>query len=720
MVFAADLDRPSDGGLCGTGNYELFLVNLDQAWPIPAQNWIRLTETPKCDENGVGRNVQNWWPSWSPDGTRVAFMSNLDETWRIYVIEVFLFDESSSPLELDASYRLTQTTNVTESEPAWSPDGRNIAYVGGCGADQNIFLARVFQSNPQLTCADLLATDGDDIDDRALVLDLGSDREPSWSPRGDFIAYTSYSEWYESFDEGYFVPNIHIKAVNDGKLNFRTTSGVPTANLTGTSNGAVPQNAYHTAPSWSPYGNQIAFASTPTAGDGRRRMYILNVAITSIQDPNAQYDVQVSNYDNWSSAPRTNQKFFTGIKPIRVDWSQALECEAYIQGQGPFFGEGIIDPQTYRSSDPSFTRPCLELYKSLIFWAIYNETSEGAFQIPDYLKAALPPQLAQDPLFGDVYMSARLGINAVLDTEVRPVAAGRGDPINYFTQNYKGSIGNIFSTDPTNNNAVIANAQLPQWHVDHPTLVVPLWAGTCDPHPSVAIRQQLQNQGAILAENDASYYVLNTIDHISWFDDQIECFMNGSNGDDFYQDYMDMMPIIHAAIYDHLYDTRADPTNGAYNVRGANIGSICTEFNRQAGTCTTTVVLNLNIVTTVGTIMTVNQVTGDISQAVCAVDNDLKAYERQLDVFYYQGETPNNRRETTWYIASDGPSIHVHVFRSDGGQWVTRTYQQPSHRNYPPDADVRRRGGFITRLVGADLGSVEFQSSAYGTQRDCG
>ncbi len=74
-----------------------------------------------CDD---GRNVQNWWPVWSPDGTRVAFQSNVAGSWRIYVIEVFLFDNITDPaIALDdddidnlKKYRLTNTNDVTEVE----------------------------------------------------------------------------------------------------------------------------------------------------------------------------------------------------------------------------------------------------------------------------------------------------------------------------------------------------------------------------------------------------------------------------------------------------------------------------------------------------------------------------------------------------------------------------------------------------------------------------
>jgi|GEM_PF-3257108 len=635
------------------------------------------------------------------------------------------FDRDNSG-DGDNLLRLTTNPNeVTEYNPAWRPDGRLISYssIGsGCETLFPYLNIGIYQANAYSRI------DGCNTEANILVDDVGDATSHSWSPDGQMIAYTSNQRGPQQINLQH-VNRIQLGLISlqDHDTNPETASeytAVPDTeagaqiNLTFGPGNRLGLAANQHSPSWSPDGTRLAFTSNIIDFGFTTRVHILQFEPFSYST--SPIEVKLKNYWDWDSegAVRTAHGFWVRSSP---HWSHALVCQAYLQGADQFFGNNVVD-SSYRTSDPVATKPCLEIYESLIFWSIYNETSSNAFQIPDYLKAALPPQLAQDSLFGDVYLSARVAINAVLDVEVRPEDAGRGDPINYFTENYKGSIGNIFVEDPLNNDELIGNAQQPQWHVNNPTLVVPLWPVTCGgPHPSVAIRQQLQ--GATLPENSSAYYVLNTIEHVRWFDDQIECFMDGGNGDVFYQVYMDIMPIIHAALHDHLYNTRIDPTNGAYSVRGANIEYLCTEYHRQSRACLNLVELNLVMITTVGEITTVNQVTGGISEAVCTIangDNELKAYERQLDLFYYQGETPNNRRETPWYIATDGPSIHVHVFRSGGGEWVTRSYQQPSHRSYPANDPVRRFGGFITRLVGADLGSIEFQSLAYGTQRNCG
>ena len=54
----------------------------------------------------------------SPDGSRVAFMSNRDGNWEIYIVNA------------DGSGLTRLTTNeVRDGLPAWSPDGRWLAFV---------------------------------------------------------------------------------------------------------------------------------------------------------------------------------------------------------------------------------------------------------------------------------------------------------------------------------------------------------------------------------------------------------------------------------------------------------------------------------------------------------------------------------------------------------------------------------------------------------------
>ena len=59
----------------------------------------------------------DWEPSWSPDGSRIAYVSFQDNFEEIYVMNA---DGSGQT-------RLTNNTSI-ESSPFWSPDGARIAF----------------------------------------------------------------------------------------------------------------------------------------------------------------------------------------------------------------------------------------------------------------------------------------------------------------------------------------------------------------------------------------------------------------------------------------------------------------------------------------------------------------------------------------------------------------------------------------------------------------
>ena len=106
-------------------------------------------------------------PSWSPDGSRIAFRSTRDGNWRLYIVSVG-----------DQSVSRVAGVEPRVVGPAWSPDGAWIAYVGGVstatGWDLYVIPAVGDSSPVQLT-----------FDSAAVAL------RPSWSPDGSWIAFSS-------------------------------------------------------------------------------------------------------------------------------------------------------------------------------------------------------------------------------------------------------------------------------------------------------------------------------------------------------------------------------------------------------------------------------------------------------------------------------------------------------------------------------------------------
>lgn len=72
------------------------------------------------------------FPAWSPDGKQIAYMSNREGTWDIYIVGA-----DGSGLK-----RLTRSSS-SDGLPAWSPDGRGVAYLSHRDQSWGIYLQRV-------------------------------------------------------------------------------------------------------------------------------------------------------------------------------------------------------------------------------------------------------------------------------------------------------------------------------------------------------------------------------------------------------------------------------------------------------------------------------------------------------------------------------------------------------------------------------------------------
>jgi Tol biopolymer transport system component len=164
-------------------------------------------------------------PSWSPNGQRIAFSSDHDGDWQIYVANV---DGSGvTPLPGRPGWEL---------DPSWSPDGQRIVYT--------YFYIMRGEWKPEVW---LMNSDGSN---RTFVGVGSMLASPKWSPDGSRIL---------------FVYGV------DGKLDNLDvyTMGIDGSdwiNLT-------QQPGWNVYPSWSPDGRHIAFSSDR---DGDHEIYVMN------------------------------------------------------------------------------------------------------------------------------------------------------------------------------------------------------------------------------------------------------------------------------------------------------------------------------------------------------------------------------------------------------------------------------------------------------------
>jgi Tol biopolymer transport system component len=113
--------------------------------------------------NGAGTNTS---PAWSPDGTRIAFVSTRSGNAQIYLVNVN--DVRQTPLTF---------TTATEDCPAWSPDGAKIAFVSTRDGESHIYLMNADGSG-QARLSSTAATEDC----------------PVWSPDGTKIAFVAHSD----------------------------------------------------------------------------------------------------------------------------------------------------------------------------------------------------------------------------------------------------------------------------------------------------------------------------------------------------------------------------------------------------------------------------------------------------------------------------------------------------------------------------------------------
>ncbi len=148
--------------------------------------------------------------SWSPDETKIALSAKSDGDDIVYIINVDSEDKVTLPIKLDGIKSLS-----------WSPDGKYLAFIGHTAIQSDVYIYN-FETK-KLT---------------NLTNDVFADNDPSWSPdskniffssdRGDYLSKASLPDTFKIYD----YPNTHsdIYSINIDTHKVERLTDMPHSN----------------------------------------------------------------------------------------------------------------------------------------------------------------------------------------------------------------------------------------------------------------------------------------------------------------------------------------------------------------------------------------------------------------------------------------------------------------------------------------------------------
>ena len=224
-----------------------------------AQSEIVYSDSSRLDvirDDGTGKRrlttsrYSEAQPAYSPDGKRIAFVSRRRGNEDIYVMNAD-----------GANVRRLTTARAPDLQPAWSPNGKQIAFTSQRNANYKIYVMNADGSKQRV----LTRT-------AAWV----ANSSPSWSPDGRWIAFASN----------------RLKDGNGEIFKMRPDgSRVKRLTFTNTPGELSPDDGF---PQWSPDGKRIVFSSTRATG--QHDLWLMNP-----DGKNLRRITHTPGYDDWGA-----------------------------------------------------------------------------------------------------------------------------------------------------------------------------------------------------------------------------------------------------------------------------------------------------------------------------------------------------------------------------------------------------------------------------------